>query len=265
MSQQTAQPGSGIRRARNTAAAVTVALAAAATLTLAPTALAAPRPAATVSLSGWNLTLPVDSSGQQSGNAATKDPAVLVSPWLTRTSTGTLAFWAPTKGATTPNSAHPRTELVSTTDFTAGSGSHTLTTDLTMQQLPAGSDDIIIGQIHGGGSDSSVPLLMLHYTSGRVWVAVRTNPTVEGTQTATLLTGVPMNQAFSYQITADGSSLTSSVTVTATGQTASHEITLNSSFKGMPVRWQVGDYQQTDANSSATDGGRLTVNYISAN
>ncbi len=265
-SAQRAQLGpAGHARHGRLLAIAALALASAAPLASAPNAMAAVRPNATVSLSGWNLTLPVNSSGEQSGDAATKDPAVLVSPWLTRNSSGTLTFWAPTKGATTPNSAHPRTELVSTSDFSAGSGSHTLSADVTVQQLPAGSDDIIIGQIHGGGSDSSVPLLMLHYTSGRIWVAVRDNPTVEGTETDTLLTGVPLNTAISFHITADGTSMTSSVSVSSTGQSASHTNTLNSSFQGVPVRWQVGDYQQTDANSSSTDGGRLTLNYLSAN
>lgn len=37
-------------------------------------ATAAPAPRATVSLSGWNLTLPVDSSGCQCGDAAQLSP-----------------------------------------------------------------------------------------------------------------------------------------------------------------------------------------------
>jgi hypothetical protein len=269
MSSQIARSSSGRTRIRRLGAVLAVALATTGVVVAASGALAAQpavvRPAATVSLSGWKLTLPVNSSGGQSGAATTVNPAVVTPPWLTRNSDGTLTFWAPTKGATTPNSAHPRTELVRTTDVTAGSGNHTMSTDVTMQQLPAGSNDIIIGQIHGSGSNSSVPLLMLHYTSGRIWVAVRNNPTVSGSQTATLLTGVPMNQPISFHITANGTNLTSSVTVTSTGQSASHTNALNSSFNGMAVRWQVGDYQQTNANSSSTAGGRLTINYLSAN
>jgi hypothetical protein len=262
--------GSSRLRPRRLGAILAVALATTAILAAAPGAPAAQpalvvQPAATVSLSGWKLTLPVNSSGGQSGASVTVDPAAVTPPWLVRNSSGTLTFWAPTKGATTPNSAHPRTELVRTTDFTAGSGSHTLSADVTMQQLPAGSDDIIIGQIHGSGDNSSVPLLMLHYTSGKVWVAVRNNPTVAGTTTATLLTGVPMNSAFAFHITANGTSLTSDITVTSTGATATRTISLNSSFSGMAVRWQAGDYQQTDANTSATDGGKLTLNYLTAN
>src|SRR5882757_3415946 len=237
MSQQIVRSSSARARAWRLGAVLAVALATTTVVTVASGALAAQpalvvQPAATVSLSGWKLTLPVNSSGAQSGAAATVNPAAVTPPWLVRNSTGTLTFWAPTKGATTPNSLHPRTELVRTTDFTAGSGSHTLSADVTVQQLPAGSNDIIIGQIHGSGDNSSVPLLMLHYASGTVSVVVRTNPVVAGTTTATLLTGVPLNSAFSFHVIANGASLTSDVTFTSTGATATKTISLNSSFSG---------------------------------
>jgi hypothetical protein len=229
-----------------------------------------PASAATVSLSGWKLTLPVNSAGQQSGASTTLDPAAVDPPWLVRNTNGSLTFWAPTKGAHTPNSLHPRTELVRKTDFTAGSGNHSMSATFEMQKLPA-ANDIIIGQIHCGGADSSIPLLMLHYkhtssdaaNSGRIYLVVRTNPDVAGTDTATILTGVPMNAAFSYTITANGGSLT--VSATSGSQSGNSTKALNSSFKGKDVRWQVGDYQQSDANDSSTDGGRLTVDALSSN
>ena len=226
--------------------------------------------ATSVSLSGWKLSLPVNSSGQQSGASATVDPAAVDPPWLTRNSNGSLTFFAPTKGAHSPHSLHPRTELVRTSDFTAGSGNHTMAGTFVMQKLPS-AQDIIIGQIHCGGADSSIPLLMLHYkhtssdaaNSGRVFLVVRTNPTVAGTDTATVLSGVPMNAAFSYTITANGSSFT--VSATSGSKSGKSTIALNSSFKGKDVRFQVGDYQQTEANNSSTDGGKLTINALTAN
>lgn len=218
-------------------------------------------PAATVSLNGWNLTLPVDSSGCQCGAATEISPATLKSPWLVRNSDGSLTFWAPTKGAHTPHSLHPRTELVSRTDFTAGSGTHVLTATFVMQKLPS-ANDIMIGQIHGGGSSSAIPLLMLHYRdNGQIVVVTRKDPTVAGSTTATVLTGVPMNAAFSYTITQSGTKFT--VTATYGSKHGSATITVPGSFRGMDVRFQAGDYQQTNANNSATDGGRLTVTALS--
>ncbi|MFC0548101.1 polysaccharide lyase family 7 protein [Kutzneria chonburiensis] len=226
--------------------------------------------AAAVSLSGWRLTLPVDSAGRQSGASSTVSPAKVTSPWLTRTASGALAFFAPTKGAHTPNSPHPRTELVSDNDFAAGSGTHSLSATMIMQQLPS-AQDIIIGQIHGGGPISSVPLLMLHYRhtsadapdSGRVTLTIRKNPTVSGSDLSTVLTAVPMNAPFSYTITESPSGFT--VTATSAGRTGKQTVALNPSFQGKDVRFQVGDYQQTEANNSATDAGKLTITALTDN
>jgi hypothetical protein len=229
--------------------------------TLVPAADAAPAPKATVSISGWNLTLPIDSSGCQCGDAEQKSPAAVTSPWLSRSSSGALVFWAPTKGATTPNSAHPRTELVSTGSFSGDSSStHTLKATLSIQQLPP-ADDIVIGQIHGGGSSSSIPLLLLHYTSGSLTVWVRPQPGTSSTKVATLLTGVPLNSSFSYSISETGASM--KVSVTYGSATKSTTIALGSGFDGMTLRFQAGDYQQSDANDSSTEGGRLTISALS--
>ncbi|HXR71330.1 polysaccharide lyase family 7 protein [Actinocrinis sp.] len=237
------------------------------TAVLSGPASAAPAPAAksaaaAVSLTGWNLTLPVDSAGCQCGAATEISPATLKAPWLVRNSDGSLTFWAPTKGAHTPHSLHPRTELVSRTDFTAGSGTHTLTGTFIMQKMPS-SNDIMIGQIHGGGSSSSIPLLMLHYrNNGQLIVVTRKNPT-SGSTSATVLTGIPMNAAFSYTITQSGMKMT--VTATYGGKHGSAVVAVPASFRGMDVRFQAGDYQQNNANNSATDGGRLTVTALSQN
>ena len=244
-------------------AAAGVSALAGAALVLGPvgSAAAAPAPQATVSLSGWQLTLPVDSSGCQCGDAKTVSPAAISSPWLTRTSSGSLGFWAPTKGATTPNSAHPRTELVSTSHWTGDSSTkHELKATLSIQDLPSGKD-IIIGQIHGGGSSSSIPLLMLHYKSGDLVVYTRKTPSVASSTTKTVLTGVPLNSSFSYTISETGKSMT--VTADYSGKSGSATISLPSGFDGMELRFQAGDYQQTDANSSSTDGGRLTISSLS--
>jgi hypothetical protein len=228
-----------------------------------PANAAPPSPTAAVSLAGWKLTLPVNSSGCQCGNNATEvNPAAITPPWLVRNSNGSLTFWAPTKGATTPHSLHPRTELVDLSDFTAGSGTHSLKGTFSIQKLPS-ANDIIIGQIHGGGSSSAIPLLMLHYRSGTLDVVTRKSPTVGGSTDNTLLTGVPMNTAFSYTITQNGSKFVVSVVYGAKTGTAT--IPVPSSFKGMDVRFQAGDYQQTNANNSPTDGGRLTVTALTAN
>ena len=127
----------------------------------APTAPTANR----VSLSGWNLTIPVDSHGGSSGDAATVSPAALSSPWLTRDSSGALEFWAPADGARLGMSLHARTELRGPGTFTLGRGSAGLVETTTVTRLPDTSHDIVIGQMFPSGS---TPFAMLHYRSGKV-------------------------------------------------------------------------------------------------
>lgn len=239
------------------AAAVAVAASESDTTTAAkPAAARQPAGHRAVSLSGWKLTLPVDSSGCQCGSAAQVNPARLVSPWLTQNSAG-LAFWAPAKGATTPNSKHARTELVSLNEYVEGSGTHTLNVTESVQQVPT-SGDITIGQIHGGGSTSSIPLLMFHYLKGSLAAATRKSASAQGLTWTPVLGGVPMNSSFSFTITQNTSG-TMLITAKAGTRSGKASIPLPSSFHGMDLRFQVGDYQQDPVNNSNTDGGRLTI------
>jgi len=96
------------------------------------------------------------------------EPAAITPPWLTANEDGSLTFWAPAEGATTENSDHPRTELNSLTNFTAGRGTHTLTASVTLLQVPKDGQGIILGQIHGAGDISSVPYVMLRYQDGGI-------------------------------------------------------------------------------------------------
>jgi len=123
-----------------------------------------------IELSGWKLSLP---EANDSGDAASIEPATFKAPWMTPSPDGGLMFWAPTSGATTKDSNHPRTELQSSTYFNAGAGVHTLTASLTLLQLPKDGRGIILGQIHGAGSISSVPYVMLRVQDGQLRVVVK--------------------------------------------------------------------------------------------
>jgi hypothetical protein len=80
------------------------------------------------------------------GDATSIQPATTKAPWLTTAPDGGLEFWAPTTGATTANSEHPRTELQSLTYFKAGTAVHTLTASVTLTQLPQDGRGVILGQ-----------------------------------------------------------------------------------------------------------------------
>jgi hypothetical protein len=210
-----------------------------------------------VSLAGWKLTLPVSKSGDLSGKAKELSAAAVTAPWLVRNADGSLDFWAPATGATTSNSEHSRTELVSDNDFTLGTGVHTLAATLEVTQVPDTDQDIDIGQIHGGGSMSSVPFVMLHWRGDSIVVIVKTELSGSDSQSITLLSGIPLNARFSYTLTDSGDG-SLAFTATYDGRTRQSTVQAPAPFMGTDERFQVGDYQQATAGTSPTDGGRVT-------
>jgi len=218
----------------------------------APTGLA---PRGPIGLAGWKLTLPTAS---EKGTAASVNPAGPSAPYLTRDNSGGLKFWAPVDGTTTPNSKHPRTELVSLKNWKAGSsGKHTLRTSLSVAQTPSANQDIIIGQIHGADDISSVPYVMLHYDGGAVRVVVKQAQSGPTSDKYALISGVPLGARFDYTITDQGNG---NLTFTATygSNTRSVTIPIVPAFQNATVRFQAGAYQQGESSSGAQDGARLT-------
>jgi hypothetical protein len=219
-----------------------------------PAAPAQPGPASSISLDGWKLTIPEEG---KKGNAAIIQPAATTPPWLTANPDGSLTFWAPAVGATTKNSAHPRTELNSLNNFDAGSGPHTLTAALSVAQVPSDTKDIIIGQIHGADSIISVPYVMLHYQNGNLRVVVKTTQDGNDAKTYPLISGVPLGARFNFTISDVGNG---GMVFSATygGQTQRVTAPIPTTFHGEPVRFQVGDYQQAKDSDDPNDGGRVT-------
>jgi alginate lyase len=221
-------------------------------------AASAPAVAGPIPLDGWKLTLPVNSKGALSGTAKQLTAAAITAPWLTRNADGSLTFWAPAQGAKTANSLHARTELVSTRDWTFGSGgAHTLSATLAVSQVPQSDPDICIGQLHGGGKLKSIPFVMLHYRDGNIVVIVKQVMHGSTSQSITLSTGIPINGVFSYTITDNGNG-TLGLSATYNGQTRQQTAKVVSAFMGTDERFQVGDYQQATTAASSTDGGRVT-------
>jgi hypothetical protein len=214
-----------------------------------------------VSLSGWKLTLPVSSSGSLSGRAEQLSAAAITVPWLTRNADGSLAFWSPATGATTANSQHARTELVSTRDFPFGSSKRTLSARVAVTQVPTGVPDICLGQIHGGGSINSVPFVMLHWRDGNIVVVVKQALQGSSSQTVTLLAGVPLGAAFGFTLSDNGDGGIGFSAAHA-GRSKQVSVTAAPAFVGTDQRFQVGAYQQAVCGSCASDGGRATFSVI---
>lgn len=213
-----------------------------------------------VSLSGWQLTLPLPG---KHGAAAIVNPAAPSPPWLSTDNSGALMFFAPVDGAKTKNSDHPRTELVDLNTFTAGSGHHTLRASVTVAQVPATARDVIIGQIHGADTIKSVPFVMLHYDAGALTVVIKQQQSGSAAQRLTLLSDVALGAHFDYSLTDNGDG---SLTFTAADgpRHASLNAPLPPSFRGATVRFQAGAYQQGLSGHGATagDGARLSFSAL---
>jgi Alginate lyase len=220
-----------------------------------------PLPTGPVTLADWQLTLPL--AGRK-GDAEIVNPAAATPPWLTTGPGGTLNLWAPVTGTTTPNSTHTRTELDNHTPFIAGVGRHTLTATLAVTQLPAERPDVIVGQIHGSDSISSIPFVLLHDENGQIGVVVKQARSGPDGTSLPLLDKVPLNTLFGYTITDNGDN-TMTFTATSDGHTATATAQIPPAFHAAPVRFQAGDYQQADSTvggSGPNDGARVTFHAL---
>jgi hypothetical protein len=223
---------------------------------------ASPKPpagtGAGIDLSGWKLSLPERNA---KGDAASIEPATTKSPWLTEAPDGGLEFWAPTTGATTKNSDHPRTELQSRTYFPAGEGPHTLIASLTLLQLPQDGRGVILGQIHGAGDISSAPYVMLRLQNDQLRVVVKQVQDGDDLINYPLLDGVGVNTRIDYAITDRGDG-DMTFSATANGVTREVSAPVPVEFRGATVRFQAGDYQQANTSGGPEDGARVIFHQL---
>ena len=211
-----------------------------------------------IDLTGWKLSLP---EANAKGGALSIEPATTRAPWLTETSGGGFEFWAPTVGATTKNSTHPRTELQSRTDFSAGTQTHTLTASLTLLQLPEDGRGIILGQIHGADDIISVPYVMLRVQNDRLRVVVKQLQNRDQIINYPLLEGVGRGSRIDYTIIdlGDGEMTFSA---TGNGTTGQARAPVPAAFHGATVRFQAGAYQQANQSAGEHDGGRVVFHRL---
>jgi hypothetical protein len=228
-----------------------------------PSAVAVPlvSGATTIDLSGWKLSIPVKNG---KGTPMLVQPATPVWPWMVPDGSGALIFWAPSSGdVTTENSTHPRTELDSLTNFPAGwSGQiHTLHATVTVHQEPQDGQGIILGQIHGADTISSVAFVMLRYQRGQVRVVVKQVQKGPTSISYPLALGVPVNTRFDFGISDMGNG-NLVFSITRNGRIVRVPAPVPSAFKGATVRFQAGSYQQADKPAGPQDGGKVTFHKL---
>ncbi|HET9168501.1 MAG TPA: polysaccharide lyase family 7 protein [Actinospica sp.] len=245
---------------------VPIVIAAATAKAAAPSSSAATQPSASsapVGLGGWaGLLLPVNSSGRLSGkNAMSVSPARLYSPWLTRTSSGALEFWAPSGGATTPGSLHSRTELESAIKYDVGTVKHELDATLEIQQLPKSNPEICVAQLHAGGHGGSDPFVMVDDKSGKLYVMVESG-TGASPSFYTLLTNVAVGSSFSYRL-ADNGNGTLTFSASSGARSKSYTVRVPSAVDGAGGHFSAGDYEQGTVSEGSNDGGKVLFTALS--
>jgi Alginate lyase len=228
----------------------------------APPAPAPPSGPPVPALAGWKLTLP---TANDKGDAASVDPAQVTPPYLTTDPAGALVFWAPVEGATTKNSDHARTELNNLTNFPAGTARHELAASVTVDQVPTGTPDVIIAQIHGADDLSAVPFVMLHWRDGELRVVVKQERTGSAAKDYPL-TSVALGTRFDVGIVDNGDG-TMTFRASVDGDSPEATAPVPPAFRGATVRFQAGAYQQAESAGTAAapdDGAKVTFSSLTA-
>jgi hypothetical protein len=208
-------------------------------------------PGGNFNLAIWQLQLPVGSPGapttiqpaQLKGASGYSNPAYF---WTDKTD-GSMTFWAPEKGVTTPNSNYARSELRemssngSAADWTLA-GNHTLSAELRVVSV---TKNVCVGQVHlGSGGSSTKPLLELYYHSnGDIYLGTENSP--DGGQTLHYITNVAVGAHFTYVINVTGNK----INLTVNGAKSSYSIP--SSFNAYKQYFKAGSYNQSSSDSTS--------------
>jgi len=205
-------------------------------------------PGTNFNLSGWQLQLPIGSTGDPTTISSSELAGGYTSEYFyTDAVSGAMDFYTPEPPpncVTTPNSEHCRSELMETTDWSA-SGTNVLTATLAVTSV---SGTTVVGQIHPIESDTSKPLCELFYgSSGTIQLGVEATAS-GGDETDTTVGSVPVGTKFSYVLSFSKGVLSVSING-ATPKTFTVGSTFASNFQ---YYFKAGDYGQGTAADSVS-------------
>jgi hypothetical protein len=206
-------------------------------------------PGGNFNLSVWELQEPVGSPGSPTTISSSRLQGAngyQDKYFYTNKTDGSMDFWDPENGVTTPNSNYARSEL---REMTAGGsmaawslpGTHTLSASVKVTKVP---DHVCVGQVHATDPRTTKPLAELYFhSSGLIQLGIENGPS--GGQTPHTVGSVPLGQQFSYVIQITGGN---TISVTING--SKHSFPIPSSWKGYNQYFKAGDYDQSSGSSS---------------
>ncbi|GAA1639978.1 polysaccharide lyase family 7 protein [Actinoplanes couchii] len=212
-------------------------------------------PGGNFDLSVWSLQLPVGSPGSPETISAARLKAGYTNPsyFWTDKNDGSMTFWAPEKGVTTPNSNYARSELRemnpdgSAANWTL-SGDHTLNAQLRIVSV---TKNVAVGQVKlGTGGTSTKPLAELYYRpNGDIYLGTQNSPDASG-QTLHKVGSVALGTKWTYTLNVNGKKL--NLTINGTRTT----YTIPSAFHPYRQYFKAGSYNQSSSEST-TNGAKV--------
>jgi hypothetical protein len=238
-----------------------------------PVIVVAKTPNQLLDLSHWTLGLPIDANGGITGTAVSITTASLMNGYTsdyfyTKADSG-VVFWAPVNGATTSGSTHPRSEFREVLKPTDNSVNWSYTTPsklyakLAVNQVPADTGKLVIGQIHGYGT-VNVPMVLIFFSYNKttktatVYAGVH-NASDTQAKDYTLATNIALDQKFTYELDVSDKAVLS---ISVNGATPIN-VNIDVSWKGASLYYKAGNYVQ-EHKASATEGGMVTFYALSA-
>jgi hypothetical protein len=203
-------------------------------------------PGVNFDLSHWTLQLPVASNGSVLQITGDKLEGGYASEYFQSGADGSMVFWCPVTGGTTPNSHYPRSELRETP---AGgdwklSGDHELRATLRILAVPS-NGRLILGQIHGHVDESEI--IKLLWDNGKLSAAVEPNRSSGEVQLA--LGSYKIGDTIDYAIHMKAGMLE----VRAGTKTVKYDYTA-ATWQTDTYYFKAGAYVQDDAGSSSEGG-----------
>jgi Alginate lyase/Immunoglobulin domain len=250
-------------------------------------------PSGNFDLSNWYLQLPT-SGGVLTGTSGSVDSAStaqllagFTNAYFYTGPDGAMTFWVPDNGAMTSGSSHPRSELRELLDPNNSGlnwtlyGTHILTAQLKVLQVPADTGKVCIGQIHepntkpdGSASANNEQMIMFDLANQTIYANINLDGNLSSTFSQTFISGstVKTNNTINYTmsvvnglLTISVNSITNSWNLFSGTNYQGHVATNWNLASSNTVYFKAGDYNQTTNQCNcSTDGAQVAFYALTA-